>query len=68
MTISKTCKNCQKEKPTEEFSIQKNAADKLHPFCKDCHRAKSQEYYKKNREKRIKQIREWQEKQKEIVV
>lgn len=41
----KLCRDCQQEKPLEDFSPAKKSADGLTAYCRPCHNAKSKETY-----------------------
>jgi hypothetical protein len=58
----KQCGLCKKEFGLELFSINKRAKDGLHAWCKNCCRKAERERYKIVREQKIKEVREWQEK------
>lgn len=58
---TKLCFDCRQDKPTTEFSKSKAKADGLNIICKDCSRRQCREWYKKNRKREIKRIKEGQE-------
>lgn len=62
--MTKTCNKCLKIKPLEEFKIQKATKDGRSCYCKECLkpiiRACMKKRYDKNREKLIKQVRDYQ--------
>lgn len=48
--MSKRCKKCLECKPASEFYLNPGKGDGLWPRCKPCDRARSREYYRKNKE------------------
>jgi hypothetical protein len=46
----KVCSKCKIEKDESEFYIQKGCKGGLRPDCKECHNARSHEYYSINKE------------------
>ena len=63
----KTCSCCQISKPSGCFNKDSRRKDKLHPYCKDCLKAKrkasdySKRYYQENKEKSRERLRKWQQ-------
>jgi len=51
----KMCTKCGEEKPSTEFTKDKYKSDGLSSQCRECKKAKCKKYYRKNREKQIKQ-------------
>lgn len=54
----KTCTKCKKKKTSVCFNKNKSRKDGLQNICKKCSRARSKEYYRNNKEKHLKVIRE----------
>jgi hypothetical protein len=46
----KTCKNCNIEKPIDQFWAKKGTKDGLNRLCKECASKKGKEYYVDNKE------------------
>lgn len=46
----KKCSSCKIEKEENEFGFKNKAFGRLQPFCKECNKVKSKEYYNSNRE------------------
>jgi 5-methylcytosine-specific restriction endonuclease McrA len=46
----KKCSNCKIEKEETEFGFKNKAIGRLQPFCKECNKIKSKQYYNSNRE------------------
>ena len=61
-TLTKRCKDCQKEKPATEqfFWTNPKTKDRLKTSCIDCCREYNKLHYTQNRKTRIKQVRAWQ--------
>lgn len=53
---TKTCNNCHSEKPLSEFNSKKNSKDGLQPWCRECNKQRSRQYYADNRESHKKTI------------
>lgn len=49
----KTCSKCKETKPIVEYNKNKKSSDKLHHYCKTCHRSCSRERYLSDRENNI---------------
>lgn len=60
----KRCKKCGVEKPAGHFWYNPKTKDKLKTACISCCKEYDKEYYLRNREERIKQIKKWQAEQK----
>jgi hypothetical protein len=58
---SKICSHCRQEKPLTEFRKGSGKGHKKN-YCKPCDNMKSHQNYEKNKERRRKQIKEWNEK------
>lgn len=54
--MNKTCTICKKKKKLENFNKKSSTKDGLQNVCKECNRAKSRAYYKKNCVQQRKQI------------
>lgn len=61
----KTCSKCKKLKSKSEFHNKKNMKDGLCLWCKECKKAASMEYYKKNKEKVAKSVKAYRIKNKD---
>lgn len=63
---SKKCKDCNEEKPAAQFNWKNKAKGKLQPWCKDCWKIRSKQYYQKDKDyyqtKALKRKRELNEK------
>ena len=55
---SKLCLICNKIKSSCDFYIRRDAKDGLQTYCKDCTKNTSKGFYKKNKDKRLKQVKE----------
>ena len=60
--VTKNCGLCKKDLELSLFSISRRTKDGLHAWCKLCCRKAEKERYKIVREQKIKEVREWQEK------
>jgi hypothetical protein len=49
----KTCSKCKQNLPLTEFNKKSNRKDGLQPFCRECNRARSRQYYAENRDKHL---------------
>ena len=47
----RTCSKCKQDLPLTEFNKKSNRKDGLQPFCRECNRARSRQYYAENKEK-----------------
>jgi hypothetical protein len=63
--LNKQCKNCGTILPIENFSKAARNKDGLKKNCKKCDKHLNNEYYKNNRDKKIKQAKDWQLKNKD---
>ena len=63
-SILKRCIKCNQEKSAENFSINRETKDRLKPQCRECDNKIAREHYRKNRDKRIEQVKKWQKEQK----
>ena len=54
MTVTKKCSRCQETMPVSEFN--KKSKGGTQPYCRDCDRARSREYYKLNKDRMKTQI------------
>lgn len=63
----KTCKNCNLEKPFDEFHLSKKDKDGRVVFCKKCKSEKDRKYYHENRERLIRKSSEYYSDNKEKV-
>lgn len=59
-SFTKQCTVCHKEKPLSDFPPNNNTKTKVDSWCRECHRIKSKERYRKQADKRIQQIQKWQ--------
>jgi hypothetical protein len=57
----KICNKCHIAKSYAKFSVNNDAKDHYHYFCKECTRSYTRDYYQKNKDKIIKSNREWQQ-------
>ncbi len=57
MPREKRCGTCQKSKPLTDFNRKSARQDGRQEVCRECNRASSREYYRKNREHHIRVIR-----------
>lgn len=62
---SKECTKCCVTKPLSEFGIVLSKGDGLSSQCKDCHNARSADWYVNNREKAKSMIADWYSKNRE---
>jgi hypothetical protein len=46
--MTKLCRGCDTTKNTKEFAKHKNRKDGLQAFCRECNKARSKAYYKRN--------------------
>ena len=53
--MKKYCRKCGKLKDISEFHKNKQQADGLHPYCKECRNKAKMEYYEVNKEQILKQ-------------
>lgn len=58
-TTSKKCAKCKEEKLLSEFRNCKKGKYGVHGYCKICQDLKSKISYEKNKDKRLKQILDW---------
>lgn len=65
LNITKNCKLCNIEYPISMFRPQSSMGDGRKNVCIACDNKRAEEYYKKNKEKRLVQVRSWIEKNKE---
>lgn len=66
----KLCNKCGIEKPLEEFSIYKSGKYRIgkpHSHCKECEKAKTIKWVKKNRDKHNKYQLEYYHKRRSVV-
>lgn len=56
---TKICSHCKKEKDIQDFRRSKTGKLGYHNNCIPCHDIASKKSYIKNKEKRLKQIKEW---------
>lgn len=57
----KTCAKCNIIKSLEEFPKKKSTKDGLYPYCKICKRSIDNENYQKNKEKKLKVVKQYYE-------
>lgn len=62
---TKYCNKCKQEKPIESFGININKPDGRADYCKSCFCLLNKLSYEKNKDNRMKKIKEWQEKNKQ---
>lgn len=67
LTYTKECAKCKKTLPPRFFNKQRRNKDKLSSYCKTCVRELAQQSYLKNKDNRIKEILDWQSKNKQKV-
>ena len=65
MNELKTCNKCKEEKPISEFRKCTRNKDGLFRWCSVCQDIRNKFLYEKNREKRKKQVTEWNKQNKE---
>lgn len=65
LKITKSCKYCNTEYPISMFRIQPNMGDGRKNICIECDNKRTKEYYEKNKEKRLAQVKSWIEKNKD---
>jgi hypothetical protein len=58
----KTCRQCGKEKPLEEFNINCSKTGRLRPYCKFCDSLRSKRDYYNNKDHKKRIMKEWREK------
>jgi len=63
--VMKRCTKCGELKPKSEFYKVKGGRDGLRGDCKTCHAARAREWYAKNREHSIANVKRWQQANKE---
>ena len=56
----KVCTKCKEALPLSEFRKQSSTKDGLKYYCKKCDNASAKSYYKKNKEKIVGKVKEWQ--------
>lgn len=62
MVQTKRCTKCNEIKDISEFNKDKNRKDSLQPYCCACRKVLSEEYYKKNKQKKIDYSAKYREK------
>jgi hypothetical protein len=60
MIVTKTCKDCGEEKPAKDFWYNSKTKDRLKTSCISCCKEYNKRHYEANKERRIKQVKEWQ--------
>jgi 5-methylcytosine-specific restriction endonuclease McrA len=55
---SKVCSSCNETKESSEFHRRKDTKDGLQKYCKLCNNSQANRYYKNNKDKRLKQVKE----------
>ena len=63
----KVCTKCKEALPLSDFRKQSSTKDGLKYYCKECDNELAKSYYKKNKEKIVGKVKEWQEKNPEKV-
>ncbi len=56
MAKTKTCVICKRRRALKFFNLARSRQDGLQPACKTCNAARSRDYYRRNREKHIKDV------------
>lgn len=64
-TKTKKCRKCGNEKNLSEFRNQKASKDSKKAYCKPCDDIYQKKWYMENRQKRLRQVKDWQQKRKE---
>ena len=65
LNVTKKCKFCQAEYPIVMFREQRTMSDGRKNICIACDNKRTKEYYEKNKEKRLAQVKAWMSKNKE---
>ena len=60
--MKKPCGKCKRHRSKVFFSKKKDSKDRLQPICKDCEKEVNHEYYLANKEKVMRQVKMWSEK------
>ncbi len=68
MNTLKHCKTCKESKDISLFAKHTSTKDRLQPSCKDCDNARNREWYKQNKEYKLKVCKEYKEQNKELVL
>jgi hypothetical protein len=61
----KQCTKCGEAKPESEFYAAKGTRDGLRGDCKSCHAARAKDWYARNREQSIANVKRWQQENRE---
>ena len=62
----KTCSKCETEKSRSEFHKHHNTKDGLQATCKTCQKKEGKKWRRENKDRSLKCLQEWREKNKEI--
>jgi hypothetical protein len=57
----KQCKKCLKVQPLKNYGNKAASKDKLQPYCKECQKAASRDWYVKNAERRSRVAKTWRD-------